>query len=127
MNKQKTQAHRERLQALANRLQGTLSGLRDSALRGTGGDASGGLSNAPLHLADLGTDNFEQEVAAGLLENEQQVLGAVAAALERLDAGTFGRCEGCGKEIAEERLKAIPYTTRCTACEQRLEEEGGVA
>ena len=93
-------------------------------MRGTGGDASGGLSNAPLHLADLATDTFEQEVALGLLQNQQQVLNAILAALDRLDAGTFGLCERCGREIPEERLRAVMYASRCIECEQQAEQEG---
>jgi DnaK suppressor protein len=127
MNKQQRETYRQQLLALAARLKGDVSSLRESALRGTGGDASGNLSNAPLHLADLGTDNFEQEVAVGLLQNGQQTLGAIAAALDRLDAGTYGRCEGCGKAIPEERLKAMPYASRCVACEEREEQEGAPA
>src|SRR5215467_7710294 len=102
MTGQKVEAHRRRLQALAYRLRGEMSGLRDAALRGSGGEASGGISNAPLHLADLATDTFEQEIALGLLQNQQQVLNAIMTALDRLDAGTYGLCEKCGKEIPEE-------------------------
>ena len=125
MTEQQMQAYRQRLLDLGTRLKGDVAELRDAALRGTGGDASGGLSNAPMHLADLGTDNFEQEVAAGLLQNEQQALGAIAGALDRLDAGTYGRCERCGREIPEARLDAVPYASRCVACEQREEVEEG--
>jgi DnaK suppressor protein len=124
MTGQKVEVHRQRLRALAHRLKGEMSGLRDSALRSSGGEASGGISNAPLHLADLATDTFEQEVALGLLQNQQQVLNAIATALDRLDAGTYGVCERCGKEIPEERLKAIIYATRCVACEHEAEQQG---
>src|SRR5437764_595465 len=80
-------------------------------------EASGGLSNAPLHLADLANDHFEQEVAAGLLQNEQALLGAIEVAMDRVEDGTYGKCIRCGKEIPEERLKAVPYASRCVACE----------
>src|SRR5579862_7647237 len=107
MKEEKLVGHRRRLQALAARLKGDMSGLRQSALRGSGGEASGGISNAPLHLADLATDNSEQEVSLGLLQNQQGVLNAILSALDRLDAGTYGKCERCGKDIPEERLKAL--------------------
>ncbi len=126
MTEQQAQAHRERLLEMGKRLNGDVAGLRDEALRGTGGDASGNLSNAPMHLADLANNNFEQEVAAGLLQNEQQVLGAISAALDRLDAGTFGRCEECGRDLPEGRLQALPYASRCVACAERFEREEGV-
>ena len=123
MNERENDGHRRRLRALANRLDSDMSGLRDTALRGSGGEASGGISNAPLHLADLATDASEQETALGLLENQQLVLNGALAALNRLDAGTFGRCERCGKKIPEERLKAV-NASRCVNCERQSEQDG---
>jgi len=123
MTEQQQQTYRERLLALGDRLKGDVSGLRATALRGIGGEASGSLSNAPLHLADLATDTFEQEVAIGLLENQQEVLGAIGTALDRLDAGTYGRCERCGMPIKEGRLMALPYTSYCVTCQAQVEKE----
>jgi len=121
MNQQQLRAHRDRLLALRDRLTDAVSGLADEALRGTGGDAAGNLSNTPMHLGDLASTNYDQEVATGLLLNEQQLLQAVQSALDRLDAGIFGRCEDCGQELPEGRLAAMPYATRCIACEERIE------
>jgi len=126
MRAQKKQIYRKRLLELGERLKGGVASLRETALRGSGGDASGSLSNAPLHLADLGTDNNQQEVDTGILEQEQQILGAIAAALDRLDAGTYGTCERCGKKISEARLVAIPYASRCISCEEEVEQTHGV-
>jgi len=122
MNEQQLQAHRDRLLALSARLTDAVSGLTDEARRGTGGDAAGNLSNTPMHLGDLASTNYDQEVATGLLQNEQLILEAVRTALDRLDNGTFGRCADCGQELPEGRLTAMPYATRCIACEERLEQ-----
>jgi DnaK suppressor protein len=123
VNVQQQRQYRQRLLDLAHRVKGDVSGLRDAALRRTGAEPSGGLSNAPLHLADLAADHFEQEVAVGLLQNEQHLLGTIAAALDRLDAGTYGCCERCGQDILLERLSAMPYACRCVACEEIQEKE----
>jgi RNA polymerase-binding transcription factor DksA len=125
MNQRQKKRLREQLETLALRLDGNVSSLKDAALRSSGGDASGNLSNAPVHLADLASDNFEQEMAVGLLQNQEQVLRQIAAALERLDAGKFGTCERCGKRIPAQRLEAIPYASRCAACEGKAEAEEG--
>jgi DnaK suppressor protein len=125
MNERQKKSYRTKLEELAVRLNGNVASLKGEALRGSGGEASGNLSNAPVHLADLASDAFEQELAVGLLQNQEQVLRQIAAALARLDAGTFGRCERCGKPIPEGRLDAIPYATRCAACEAKAEEEEG--
>ncbi len=126
MTKQKMEEYRQQLLEMVERLDGDLSGVREEALRATGGDASGGLSNAPLHLADLGTDNFEQEVSVDLMKNEQQVLLAIRAALDRMYDGTYGICERCGREIPEERLQALPYAVRCVQDEEQAEKDGDV-
>lgn len=114
--------YREMLLALRQRLNGDLSHLTEEALRKPNGEASGNLSNLPIHMADLGTDNFEREFTLSLVENEEQVLSEVSAALERLEKGTFGRCEECQAAIPKARLGALPYTRYCVACARRLEE-----
>ena len=113
---------RQQLLDLRNRLRGDVSHLTSEALRKTGGEASGSLSNTPIHMADLGTDNFEQEFTLGLIKNEEQALDEIGAALERLEQRTFGRCEECQKEIPRARLQAIPYTRYCVECARKLEQ-----
>ena len=121
MTKTELEKYRQQLLSLGKRLKGDLGGLQGEALRSVGGEASGNLSNAPVHMADLGSDTFEQEVTMNLLENDERTLEAIAAALQRIDAGTFGRCEECGKEIARERLQAVPYTPWCMTCAAKRE------
>src|SRR5262252_10564943 len=116
MTKTEMEAYRDSLLALRDRHNGDASHLADEALRRTGGGAAGSLSNMPIHMADLGTDNFEQEFTLSLLQNEEQALEEITAALDRIDAGTFGRCEECHKEIPRERLKALPYARHCLDC-----------
>jgi len=76
----------------------------------------------PIHMADLGTDNFEQEFTLSLLQNEEQLLGEIAAALERVSQGAFGRCENCQGEIPKARLQAVPYARYCVECARKLEQ-----
>lgn len=75
------------------------------------------------HLADSATATLNREIDYTLEENSEHVLAAIDVALNRIDEGTFGTCARCGKTIAEERLEAIPYATRCIDC-KRLEERG---
>ncbi|MFL5242398.1 MAG: TraR/DksA family transcriptional regulator [Gemmataceae bacterium] len=113
---------RKRLVNLRRRLQGEVNEVAADALRETGGEPSGNLSNAPVHPADLASDNFEEETSLGLLENEEQILQETDAALQRLDEGRFGLCQQCGKEIPKDRLRAVPYTPYCVQCAQRLQD-----
>jgi DnaK suppressor protein len=114
--------YRDTLLALRNRLNGDVTHMTGEALREAGGEASGGISNTPLHMADLGTDNFEQEFTLGLIQNEEQTITEIDAALARLRNGTFGRCEECQQEIPVTRLQALPYTRHCVACARKHEQ-----
>jgi RNA polymerase-binding transcription factor DksA len=122
MTQAELDTYRENLQNLRTRLSGDVSHLTDEALRKAGGEASGSLSNAPIHMADLGTDNFEQEFTLSLLQNEEQVLDEIRDALERIRRGTFGTCEECSGPIAKARLQALPYTRHCVACARKLQQ-----
>lgn len=82
----------------------------------SGSGQAGSLSTVPVHLGDMGTEEFMQELNATLLDNQQYLVDEARAALRRLDAGTFGVCEGCGKAIANARLEALPYTRYCVQC-----------
>jgi RNA polymerase-binding protein DksA len=116
-------AYRARLLALGGRLSRDRSQLKEEALSPLGGEASGGLSDLPLHLADLGSHSFEEEITLGLLENEEQLIEEINAALERLDQGVYGRCESCGQEVSKERLQALPYARHCVACARKLQRK----
>jgi RNA polymerase-binding transcription factor DksA len=123
MTKVELQAYRNNLLALRARHNGDASHLADEALHRSA-EGPGNLSNMPIHMADLGTDNFEQEFTLGLLKNEEQLLGEISAALDRMDQGKFGRCEECASEIPKTRLQAVPYARYCVACARKLEQEG---
>ncbi len=102
-------------------LEGDVKGLEDEACK-KGADAAGDLSTLPMHLADIGTDSFEQEISLGLMENESDEIHEIEEALDRIKDGSFGMCENCKKKVPKERLKAIPYTRLCVNC--KMKEEG---
>jgi DnaK suppressor protein len=125
MTKSQQNRYRQQLVTLGKRIQGDFDGVAGEALRRTGGEASGNLSNAPFHLADLSSDTMEHEVAIGLLENQGLLLEQISAALNRVDAGTYGDCQECGKAIPAERLEVLPYTPHCVTCAARIQAEQG--
>lgn len=73
--------------------------------------------------AAAATHVFEQQRDLALRERNEQHLAEVVAALERLDAGTYGTCTRCGRLVAQERLEAIPWAAHCIDC-QRLVGRG---
>jgi RNA polymerase-binding transcription factor DksA len=121
MTKKKIDKYRNQLERLSARLRGDITTLEEQARAPTSGQAGGNLSNAPMHLGDMATDVYLQELNATLLENEEYLRGEVLAAMERIEKGTFGPCENCGRKILEERLDLLPYTRYCTPCAEQLQ------
>ncbi len=118
------ESFREMLQKLRARLRGDLDQMTDEALRRDQPESSGNLSNVPLHMADVGTENYDQEFTLSLIENEQGTLDQINDALARIGAKTYGRCEECSEPIAKPRLQALPYTRHCIECARQLESRG---
>ncbi len=96
--------------------------IEDEALKKSRLDASGDLSSMPIHMADLGTDNYEQEFALGLMDSERKLLQEIDDAMQRIEQGTYGICEGTGKPIAKARLEAKPWARYCVKYARMLEQ-----
>jgi RNA polymerase-binding protein DksA len=78
-------------------------------------------AGASSHEADDADAVSDYDRNQALLRNSQVVLAQVRAALERLDAGSYGICERCGREISARRLEALPYATLCIDCQAAAE------
>lgn len=122
MKKADLKVYKERLLALRARLRGDVNQMADAALKKNRMDGGGELSSMPIHMADIGTDNYEQEFTLSLMANEEDTLASIENSLERIEDGTYGQCEECGANIPKMRLNAIPYTALCIKCAQQLEQ-----
>lgn len=98
--------------------------IRDGALKKNRLDASGDLSMMPVHMADLGTDNYEQEFALDLMDSERKLLLEIDEALARIEDQTYGICLGTETMISMARLKAQPWTRYCIEYARKLEKDG---
>ena len=116
LNPKDVKKYRKVLEALSSRVRSDANGMVDQVRSGTSGNGGSDLSNAPFHLGDMGTDEFLYDMNATLLENEQYIAVEAREALNRLDQGTYGVCESCGRPIASARLEAIPFTRFCVKC-----------
>jgi DnaK suppressor protein len=123
MNSNQIETYRQGLLALANRHDDAMTRVRDE-VHGVGGESSGNLSDVPVHPGDLGTEYHAEEVDLILMENEETLLAETNAALARIDAGTFGICARCFKDIPTGRLDAFPYARFCLPCFEALRAEG---
>ena len=86
-------------------------------------DSLGEISSYDQHQADMGTETFEREKDLSILEQVEAELSDVEHALRRLDDGTYGTCEVCGKVIPDERLEAIPTARLCLEHQAEAERE----
>ena len=121
MKKVEMKVYKELLLKLRARLRGDVSAMADAALNKTRSESSGDLSSMPIHMADVGTDNFEQEFTLSLMETEESALDQIETALERIEEGTYGVCLDCEGKILKARLNAIPFTPFCIKCASKLE------
>jgi DnaK suppressor protein len=119
---------RHLLLARRRRILGTVQGMEEEALKASDQDFS------VDHMADHGSDNFEQDFTLALVESERRELFEIDRALLRLEHGTYGICEGTGDPIPRPRLEAIPwarysveYQRKLEAGEVEEEEEGETA
>jgi DnaK suppressor protein len=86
---------------------------------------SDGCTSQPPEVRDAverSDDNFYEDMELALLQLRWDVLIRVDEALLRLDAGEYGSCSECAGEIAQRRLRALPFAVRCQACEERREQ-----
>jgi RNA polymerase-binding transcription factor DksA len=114
------QIYRERLERERASVQAELDNLStEIAVLGEGQNSQGSFRN---HEADLATDVMEQERDLALIGTLQERQRDIERAFARLDAGTYGICERCGKEINPERLEALPFVTLCIE-DQAIEDQ----
>ena len=114
----------KRLEEERTRLQGIREGIQreqDDAISEAGNE----LSSFDQHPGDSGTETFEMEKNVSLLEQVDDELLEVEAAVQRLERGTYGTCQACGRPIGDERLEAMPATRFCVEDQARAEREGG--
>lgn len=106
LNTRELDHFRSLLLAKRRELLGDMSSMEREALQSGQGS---NLSNLPVHMADMGTDNYEQEFTLGLVEKDRQLLREINQALAKIHDGTYGICEGTGKPINKQRLEIQPW------------------
>jgi len=103
------------------RILGDVQAMNEQALKKSRTEAAGDLSSMPIHMADIGSDSYEQEFTLGLMENERSVLRDIHEAMTRIDNGTYGTCLATGKRITKARLKLKPWAKYCVAYVRKSE------
>ncbi len=112
---------RGHLQLQLELVQGNLNSLASDNLKRSPIEATGDISAHSTHMADQGTDNFDRELALNLASSRQDSLYDIEDAIRRVDDGSYGACESCGKAIERPRLKALPFAKKCMGCQNAAE------
>ncbi len=99
---------------------GDVMGMEEARSAGGGGE----LSNMPLHMADIGSDNYEQEFTLGLVESERKLLIEIDAALGRIQNKTYGVCIITGTPIPKVRLEIKPWAKYSIEIVREREKRG---
>ncbi len=109
-----TDQARQRLEDERARLEGVRATFGEENLgEESESDSLSELSSYDQHQADVGTETFEREKDLSILERVESELVDIEYAMRRLDEGTYGACDACGKPIDEARLEAMPATRLC--------------
>jgi RNA polymerase-binding protein DksA len=114
---------RARLQSERERLQSEMDGLREGVNSETFQEDEGN-DTVSLHPADDASELFEREKNLTVLNTLQTSLDDIDRALAKVDAGTYGVCDNCGRPIGEKRLEAMPSAAYCIECQSVLERTG---
>jgi RNA polymerase-binding protein DksA len=77
-----------------------------------------------FHMADVASDSFDKELNLDFIQIESADLRSIDEALTRMEQGTFGTCESCGKSISKTRLRAMPHARLCIECKREEEGQG---
>jgi YteA family regulatory protein len=118
---------KKRLEEMKKEKQELYETLNNGNMRQSMAEYYSELSFYDNHSPDLGAETFEREKDLALLTAAEQRLEKIDNALKRIEKGTYGICEVCGKKIGMERLNAMPETTLCKECKERDEALDPVA
>ena len=79
------------------------------------------LANYDQHPADAGTETFEKEKDLAIRDSLRETLGRIDEAMGKIERGTYGECDRCGRDIAKARLNAVPHAIYCVECQDIIE------
>jgi DnaK suppressor protein len=112
---------RKELEEEREELRRQFSEIEESSLGAPQSELSGEVASFDEEYADAGTDTFERERDLSLSNNIRDLIDKIDRALERIEAGSYGLCERCGRPIEKARIKALPYASLCIKDKQAEE------
>jgi RNA polymerase-binding protein DksA len=122
MTKQELDHYKELLLKKREELVREINFIKENSFKDTMKESSGENSAYNFHMADQGTDAIEREKAFMFAYREDRLIYHIDRALERIEKGTYGLCQECGKPISKERLEVVPHARLCIACKSKEEQ-----
>ena len=104
----------ERRREIQAQVQGKMRGVREEG-------SWGGKLNEVLDAVESAEADIQEDLELALVQMKSETLNKITDALTRLEQGDYGNCYECGEEIAEKRLRALPFAVRCKDCEEAKE------
>ena len=124
MRKAQMKKFKKLLLAAKEKLDAEIQQLQRDNLNRSQRDSSGDLSGYSYHMADVGTDTFGREVELTIASAGSETMKLIDEALERIEDGTYGKCQMCGCQVDMKRLEAVPYAHLCISCQSEEERNG---
>lgn len=127
MRKTEMKRFKSLLENMRRQVIGQMNQLERDNISKSQRESSGDLSSYAYHMADLASDSFEREFEMSIASHGSETLQEIEDALERIEDGSYGKCEDCSKQIGARRLEAVPHARLCIECKSKAEKERGVS
>ena len=118
--KTKTSRYEDLKQILEDRRREILNEVQDK-IRDVRAEGTHNKSNEVFDAAESSDADIQEDIEFALVQMKSETLNKITDALARLEQGDYGNCYDCGEEIAEKRLRALPFAVRCKDCEEARE------
>ena len=120
MRKLDLDKYRKMLQEERERLHKEIEFIEeDISYADAGGNSE--LSDYDQHPADAGSETYQKEKDLAIRDSWREIIGRIDEAVGKIERGTYGQCDRCGREIPKGRLDAIPYAIYCVECQDIIE------
>jgi len=121
MRKLNIERYRRILEKERQRIRREIELMEQTISYGDTGSGQSELANYDNHPADTGSETFEKEKDLALRDNLRNMIGKIDEAVGKIDRGTYGTCDRCGRGITTGRLNAVPYAIYCVECQDVVE------
>lgn len=121
MRKLNIERYRKILEKERQRIRREVELMEQTISYGDTGSGQSELANYDNHPADTGSETFEKEKDLALRDNLRNMIGKIDEAVGKIDRGTYGTCDRCGRGITTGRLSAVPYAIYCVECQDVVE------